>query len=153
MGQKPTMHEYIYTEDTIDEIAYKLYTYTAHASVFTFQGSLGAGKTTLIQAILSQAGVSEPAPSPTYTYMHTYTTPHGETIYHFDLYRLPDQEAFFEAGFDEYLYAPQTWSFIEWPGIVMDLLTHDVCHFYISHYGRDRRRLRYICVPSENTCT
>ena len=145
MAHDPQVHELIYTHDTIDSVAQEISTSMAQASVLTFQGPLGAGKTTLIQAILKQFGIEDPAPSPTYAYLNTYTNSRGQTLYHFDLYRLPSIDAFIDAGFEEYLYVPNSWALIEWPEIIMDLLQDRVCHFTLDYYGYERRRLRYLC--------
>ncbi len=146
MAQQPRVHEIIYTHDTINSVAREMCDVMAYAQVLTFQGDLGAGKTTLIQAILEQSGIFGPKPSPTYTYMHAYTNAQGQTFYHFDLYRLSSLNSFIDAGFDEYLYVPNTYALIEWPEVVMELITKRACHINISHYGHDRRRLRYICI-------
>jgi len=143
---QPQVHEIIYTHDTIASVAQELTTCMSYAQVMTFRGALGAGKTTLIQSILEASGVSDPAPSPTYSYVHTYTTRRGETIYHFDLYRISSIEEFCDAGFHDYLYAPGSWALIEWPEVIMDLLDRNVCHITISHYGYERRRVRYMCI-------
>ncbi len=86
--------------------------------VWTFTGTLGTGKTTLVQEMLGQLGVQGAIQSPTYTYVSVYQTSAGKTVYHFDLYRLSSYDEFIQAGFDEYLYDEQALCFIEWPEIV-----------------------------------
>ena len=132
MAQKPLVHELTYTEDTIDSVSREIYNIMAKVNILTFQGPLGAGKTTLIQAVLQQAGVYEVTPSPTFSYVNTYTNSRGETFYHFDLYRLNSLDEFLDAGFDEYLHTPRSWVLIEWPEVIMDILKDDVCHFSLS---------------------
>jgi len=111
-------------------------------SVITFTGDLGAGKTTLIRALLRDLGVLQPITSPTFTYMNRYITADGKTIYHFDLYRLNNLEEFRAQGFDEYLYQPNSYCLIEWPAIVMPLLTQDVCPISLE-YEAEARALRW----------
>jgi tRNA threonylcarbamoyladenosine biosynthesis protein TsaE len=139
-------HEIIYTHDMIDDVVKDIHPLFQHASVFTFSGTLGAGKTTLIQALLRSYGVQGPIKSPTYAYMNQYVNEKGDLFYHFDLYRLSSLESFLEAGFDEYLYEPGAWAFIEWPDIIQPLLTRRVCHFYIQQYGYEQRKLCYQCM-------
>lgn len=136
-------HELIYTLDTIDAVAEDLAEILSDVSVVTFTGSLGAGKTTLIQALLSRYAIHEDIQSPTFTYMNTYSSALGYTFYHFDLYRMRSMSEFMEAGFNEYLYVPQSWALIEWPEIIMPLLKKRVCHIAIDYHGENRRRLRY----------
>lgn len=66
----------------------------APGSVVTLTGPLGAGKTTLVQAIARGLGVAAPATSPTYTYVHRYAGRRGP-VFHLDCYRLrhPDEAA------------------------------------------------------------
>lgn len=90
-------------------------------SVITLYGGLGAGKTHLIKGLA--AGVSQIQPeevhSPTFTYLHIY----GEEkkFYHFDLYRLSDDDEFLSMGFDEYFEADGVCC-LEWaeriPGLI-----------------------------------
>lgn len=136
--------ELIYSLETIDKAVQILYGLLGKCSVFTFTGTLGAGKTTLIGHLLQRCGVLEPITSPTFTYLNIYTNDKGEHFYHFDLYRMHSLAEFLDAGFDEYLYAPQSWAFIEWPEIVMPLLKHNVCDISLDYYD-DKRVLRYRC--------
>lgn len=114
----------------------------------TFTGSLGAGKTTLISNLVRQLGTQDQVNSPTFTYVNIYQLPDGKKIYHFDLYRINFLEEFIAAGFDEYLYAPNSWALIEWPEVIKPLLTHDVCDVVIDHdvNAPDRRTISISCV-------
>lgn len=100
--------------------------------ILTLTGSLGSGKTTLVQALLAAYGIQEQVVSPTFTYLQVYKSA-GITIYHFDLYRLASAAAFVQAGFDEYLYQPNSKAIIEWPELIAPLLTHRVCHAALSY--------------------
>ena len=63
-------------------------------SIVALEGELGAGKTTLVQAIARGLGVAEPASSPTYALVHRYAGRRGP-VFHLDCYRLrsPDEAA------------------------------------------------------------
>lgn len=65
-------------------------------------GPLGAGKTTLVQALGRSLGSHAQISSPTYTLIHEYPTPSGVLV-HIDAYRLGSVDALFELGFDDYL--------------------------------------------------
>ena len=60
----------------------------------TFEGSLGAGKTTFIKAVARGLGVTSPATSPTYALVHRYHGARGP-VFHLDCFRLrsPDEAA------------------------------------------------------------
>ncbi len=110
------------------------------ARVWTFTGTLGAGKTTLVQEMLAQLGVQGPVQSPTYTYVSVYPLLDGRVVYHFDLYRLSSYQEFIQAGFDEYLYDDTALCFIEWPEIVSDALPARSAKITLQ-YASDEKRL------------
>jgi tRNA threonylcarbamoyladenosine biosynthesis protein TsaE len=56
--------------------------------VFAFFGSMGVGKTTFIKALCNELGVVEIVTSPTFALINEYQTGEGDTIYHFDFYRI-----------------------------------------------------------------
>jgi len=82
--------------------------------LITLSGDLGAGKTTLCQAIGEALGVAEAGEivSPTFALANEYQ---GQIeIFHLDVYRLESVEHFYEAGLDEYLRRPGL-TLLEWP--------------------------------------
>ncbi len=81
--------------------------------IFALAGELGAGKTTLTQAICRGYGVNEPVTSPTFTLVHEYAAPRGPVL-HLDLYRLEDECALDSIGLDE-LLAREALLIVEWP--------------------------------------
>lgn len=132
-----------YSLDTMDVVVETLHGFLPQCSIFTFTGPLGAGKTTLVKKLLKRCGVEELVTSPTFTYFITYHNAQNQTFYHFDLYRMKSLEEFRDVGFDEYLYQPNSWAFIEWPEIIMPLLTHSVCQIEIDYYSEFERTLSY----------
>ncbi len=132
-----------YSLETIDHVVEVLFALLPRCAVFTFTGPLGAGKTTLVKKLLKRCGVEVLVTSPTFTYFITYHNELNQTFHHFDLYRMKNLAEFKEVGFDEYLYAPNSWAFIEWPEIIMPLLTRQVCHVEIDYYSDFERTLTY----------
>jgi len=139
----------IYSIDDLERAVDTVYPLFEKYSVITLTGSLGAGKTTLVQALLARAGVAGPIQSPTFTYVNTYDGKRNDglelKIYHFDLYRLHALEEFFALGFNEYIYQTKSKALIEWPGIVEPLLKNNVCHITLDYEGLDMRQLMYRC--------
>ncbi|MFH1216850.1 MAG: tRNA (adenosine(37)-N6)-threonylcarbamoyltransferase complex ATPase subunit type 1 TsaE [Pseudomonadota bacterium] len=82
--------------------------------IFTLSGDLGAGKTTLTQAI--GQGIEVPPEyyitSPTFSLLHEY--PGRIPLYHMDLYRLGSPDEIEELGFEDYIYGNGL-TVIEWP--------------------------------------
>ncbi len=77
------------------------------AKVVLLQGTLGSGKTTLVQAFAQKMG-QKGVTSPTFSIQQRY----GEHIYHYDLYNA-GFEKFMELGLFEEL-TKDGWHFIEW---------------------------------------
>lgn len=136
----------VYSLDNVDAAVDVLYPLFEKYSVITLTGSLGAGKTTLVQALLERAGVAGPIQSPTFTYVNIYDLTGDVKLYHFDLYRLHTLEEFFELGFNEYLYQSNSKALIEWPAIIEPLLKNDVCNVALDYDGLEMRKLTYRCV-------
>jgi len=80
----------------------------------TIAGELGAGKTTLAQAICRGFGVTAEVTSPTYALVHEYAAPNGR-VYHLDLYRLKNEDELTNLGWDDLLAAHDALVLVEWP--------------------------------------
>jgi tRNA threonylcarbamoyladenosine biosynthesis protein TsaE len=111
----------------------------AHAPlVVTLAGDLGAGKTTLVQAICRGYGVTEPVTSPTYALVHQYASPRG-TVFHLDLYRLDDPRELENIGWDDVLRA-HALVLVEWPERAADRLPPGHVPIDLEHLPGDPSR-------------
>ena len=80
--------------------------------IILLNGDLGAGKTTFTKGLASALGVKENVTSPTFTIMKEYV---GRVkLYHFDLYRIIDEQELDELGFDDFLSDKDAVCVIEW---------------------------------------
>lgn len=138
-----SMKQIKYSIDTINEVVEMLYSMMVNYKVITFTGSLGAGKTTLVKALLRRCGVQGVITSPTFTYVNVYENDRHQTYYHFDCYRITSVDEFTLAGFDEYLYQPDSWVFIEWPEVILPLVENKVIHVAIE-YDENQRMATFI---------
>lgn len=105
--------------------------------IILFNGDMGAGKTTLIKAICKQLEVEDEVSSPTYSLVNEYYSPTAGTIYHFDFYRLRQEEEAMDMGVDEYLYSGHL-CLIEWAENIRNLLPHD-CAVVNIRVNEDKR--------------
>jgi len=81
--------------------------------VILFKAEMGTGKTTLIKALCKVLQVTDIVSSPTFSLVNQYQTINGETIYHFDFYRIKSEEEALDFGVEEYLYSG-SFCFLEW---------------------------------------
>jgi tRNA threonylcarbamoyladenosine biosynthesis protein TsaE len=106
--------------------------------VVTFEGDLGAGKTTFIQAVVRGLGVSQPATSPTYSLVHRYHGARGP-VFHLDCFRLrsPDEAADLDW---EGLVAEGDAILVEWPERAGGWIPEPGRRFRLSHVPDPDRR-------------
>ena len=116
---------------------------SAHAPlVVTFSGELGAGKTTLVQAICEGYGVTTEVTSPTFALVHEYAAPRS-SVQHLDLYRLDSPAQLDALGWDEIVFGPDL-VLIEWPERASDRLPAGHVTLSLQHLPEDSgRRLLY----------
>ncbi|MGJ8684819.1 MAG: tRNA (adenosine(37)-N6)-threonylcarbamoyltransferase complex ATPase subunit type 1 TsaE [Nonlabens sp.] len=108
-----------YHIDDINQVARQILDHST-VNTFIFNAPMGAGKTTLITAMCKQLGVTDEISSPTFSLVNEYQGSQRD-IFHFDLYRLEDEEELFNIGIEDYL-SKNAAIFIEWPELVMPYL-------------------------------
>lgn len=94
-------------------------------TLVTLSGELGAGKTTFIQMIGKELGVSEPMVSPTFVLEKIYEldgTKGFSKLVHIDAYRLKSGEELTALGFSELVRDGKNIILLEWPEMVADVL-------------------------------
>jgi len=76
----------------------------------------------VLHLLQKQLGVQDVSHSPTFSLVNEYLSQKGETIYHFDFYRIEKEEEAYDIGIEEYFYG-NNWCLIEWPEKVENLIT------------------------------
>lgn len=111
-------------------ISAQILNYLADYRVILFFAPMGAGKTTLINELCKQLGVTDQPSSPTFSIVNEYQSSNG-SIFHFDFYRLKDEGEAYDLGYEEYFFSGN-YCFVEWPEKIMDLLPPTVISIFIS---------------------
>lgn len=148
-----------YTLTEINQVAQELLPALKKHQVIAFHGMMGAGKTTLIQAVCKKLGVEDNMGSPTFSIINLYES-HPErsegpsilrsegpkqptSIYHMDLYRLKNEGEAIAAGVEDALYSG-SFCFVEWPEKAPALFPDDTLHLYIESKDADIRCIKTI---------
>lgn len=129
--------------EDINQAARRFVENMGRSRVFAFYGKMGAGKTTFIKAVCEQLGVNDVITSPTFAIVNEYTSEtSGETIYHFDFYRIKKIEEVYDMGYEEYFYGGGL-CFIEWPELVEDLLPENATKVTIGENADGSRTVSF----------
>lgn len=134
------MSEYILVEsiDKIDNAAKLFIERMNDTTVFAFNGKMGAGKTTFINAICRLLGVDDNVNSPTFSIVNEYLTKDAHTIYHMDCYRITTIEEALDIGIEEYLYSGN-YCFIEWSENIAPILPDYIVTVTITEQENESR--------------
>jgi tRNA threonylcarbamoyladenosine biosynthesis protein TsaE len=119
------------TVDDLDQLVGKLMKPIKEHNIWTFSGDLGAGKTTLIQRICARLGVVDHVHSPTFNLVNEYITDQDDIIYHFDLFRIRNQDEVLDIGWHDYIDSGSL-CLIEWPEKIASLLPEEAVQVRID---------------------
>lgn len=129
-----------YKETDIAKVAQYIIKETT-AKTLCFYGSMGAGKTTLIKALVKELEGTDTVSSPTFGIVNEYHHIDGSVLgYHFDFYRLNDETEALDLGFEDYLNQ-DTWIFIEWPEKIPSFLPDDALDLRIEILDETTRKI------------
>ncbi|WMJ74892.1 tRNA (adenosine(37)-N6)-threonylcarbamoyltransferase complex ATPase subunit type 1 TsaE [Cytophagaceae bacterium ABcell3] len=124
--------------DKLSETAKELITYAEGKNIWLFEGEMAAGKTTFIKAICKVKGVTDNVTSPTFSLVNEYQTKEGDTIYHFDFYRIKDESEALDIGCEEYFYSGNL-CLIEWPSMIPSLIPDNYLKIHITAEKEQRK--------------
>ncbi len=135
--------------DALQDAAREFMAAMGDYTVFAFYGQMGAGKTTFINALCRELGVIEDVTnSPSFAIINEYrsdTT--AELIYHFDCYRLENEEEAIEIGTEDYFDCGAV-CLIEWPERIEGLLPDDTVDVNFT-VNDDDTRLLTLTLPND----
>lgn len=129
----------IASPDELADVAKAVLTAAGDRRIFTLQGDLGAGKTTLVKAFCAQLGAGDVVKSPTFALVNTYEAPGGE-VFHFDFYRINRLDEAYDMGIEEY-FDSGNYCFIEWPEMIAPLLPDEAIEIRITVTGPTARHI------------
>lgn len=98
-------------------------------TVLAYKGDLGMGKTAFTRGLARGLGCTARVTSPTFTIVNEYEG--NLPLFHFDMYRLPDADALFDIGWDDYLNRGGVCA-VEWSERVTDALPEDTVWVTLS---------------------
>ncbi|WP_430927533.1 tRNA (adenosine(37)-N6)-threonylcarbamoyltransferase complex ATPase subunit type 1 TsaE [Polaribacter marinivivus] len=114
---------------------------SAKNKTLLFYGQMGVGKTTLIKELCRSLGVLDNISSPTFSLVNEYQTANNDKVYHFDFYRIEDEEEAFDIGIEDY-FDSKNWCFIEWPENIENLLPLDAVEIHLSLLDDEQRNIQ-----------
>jgi tRNA threonylcarbamoyladenosine biosynthesis protein TsaE len=131
--------EIIYSLEDIEQLA-KTVLQKSSSKNLLFYGPMGAGKTTFIKALCVALGVEDGISSPTFSLVNEYRRSNDKVVYHFDFYRINDEEEALDMGFYEYIDS-EAYCLIEWPEKIENLLPLDQQVVRIEILDDQKRKL------------
>lgn len=123
-------------EHASEAFATRLALYLVAPLIITFSGDLGAGKTTIVRAMLRHLGVTSAIKSPTFSLVESYVC-HDMQVHHFDLYRIHHEEELEYLGFRDY-FTNESICCIEWAENAGKALPNVDIRFKLSIKGAGR---------------
>lgn len=110
--------------------------------IITLNGDLGVGKTVFAKGLAAGLGITEDVCSPTFTIVQEYTE--GRLpLYHFDVYRIEDEDEMYVIGYEEYFFGEGI-CLVEWAENISTLIPEDAISVTIEknpEKGFDYRKI------------
>ena len=124
--------------DQLNSVSEQIIAHASPHKKFAFYGEMGVGKTTLIKALSLHLGVTDVVSSPTFSIVNEYLINESDKIYHFDFFRIEDEQEAYDMGYEEYFFS-NAYCFIEWPEKITNLIEEDMVRIKMSTEGTTRR--------------
>ncbi len=134
--------KFVFAHEEIDKLANEFLSVTNRFRHFSFYGSMGVGKTTFITAICKVLGTDDLVSSPSFSIVNEYSSENGDSIFHFDFYRIKDPVELLDIGFNEYCNS-NAFCFIEWPEIGESMIPDDFLILQLKERSDGKRILSF----------
>lgn len=123
------------------------------SDVILLDGDLGAGKTHFVKGLAKGLGYTGDVVSPTFTILNVYPLMDPKTsmenLYHWDVYRVSEEEEILMQGFEEIIYSDNV-SVIEWSDLIVGILPQDYLKITIETTPvKDERRITMTFSPDQ----
>jgi tRNA threonylcarbamoyladenosine biosynthesis protein TsaE len=132
--------------DSLQSFAQIFWQQAKDINIFLFYGGMGAGKTTIIEALCLAKGVKERMSSPTFSIINQYRYEENseeKVIYHIDLYRLKDEEEIIQAGVEDAVYSGAI-CFVEWPQKAPGIFDKEAAQVFIEPVDETHRTIKIV---------
>ena len=110
----------------------------APGAIVALYGDLGAGKTAFIRGLALGLGVTMSVSSPTFTIVNEY--PGSVPLFHFDMYRLENENELFDIGWDDYIARAGVCA-VEWSEKVSGAFPPDAVTVRLANLGGNTRKI------------
>jgi tRNA threonylcarbamoyladenosine biosynthesis protein TsaE len=127
----------------LENFAEQFWTKVKDSKIFAFHGKMGAGKTTIINALCHYKNTKDVTSSPTFSIINEYSYTENEgnkKIFHIDLYRLKDEEEVIQAGIEDCIYSGSI-CMVEWPEKAPGLFDENTVHIFIEPVSETEREV------------
>ena len=141
------------TKDFGAKIAEKLDTGGVKRAFIAMRGEMGVGKTAFTSGFASYFGISG-VKSPTYAVMNQYGRGAKTKIYHFDMYRIKDEDDLYSIGYDDYIEA-DGFAIVEWSENIEYAIPEDAIYVTIERVAENENYRRITAeggIFDEDTC-
>jgi len=127
------------TEATTQALAAAIAAVLVNGTVLALNGDLGAGKTVFSRGLARALGINDAISSPTFAIAQEYSRPQGSWFFHLDMYRLHGENDALAFGIEDYLFAPDAITVIEWPQRIAGLLESGRGTLWVLTLAHDRQ--------------
>lgn len=127
----------------LPEAAEKFLNEIGQHRIIAFYAPMGAGKTTFTSELCRKLGVNDDAvSSPTFSIINEYVTASGESMYHFDFYRITKISEALDIGFYDYVDSGCL-CIMEWPENIEEILPEETLKVTITVQVDQSRLLQW----------